>query len=299
LTLELKGIITAMVTPIDENGKIDKESTKKLVNKLIDGGVAGLFILGTNGEFYALTQAEKVEFAKIVVSEVAKRVPVFAGTGGIATDEVCILNHQMAEIGVDAVSIITPYLIHLSHDELIAHYEKIADLSELPIILYNIPQNTGCSLAVEQVAQLAKHPKIIGIKDSSGNIDNIQSYVKVTQEMDFTVLVGSDSLILDALLIGAKGAVAATSNVLTKTDTNIYNLYLENRIAEARAYQDSINEFRRILKFATVPSILKYTLKLINYPVGNARRPVLPLEDTAKLQEIEKIIENYQEVEQF
>ncbi|MBS7576505.1 4-hydroxy-tetrahydrodipicolinate synthase [Enterococcus sp. MMGLQ5-2] len=288
-----------MVTPIDENGKIDKESTKRLVNKLINAGVSGLFILGTNGEFYALTDDEKTEFTKIVVSQVAKRVPVFAGTGGIATEEVCRLNHQMAEIGVDAVSIITPYLIHLSHAELVAHYEEIADSAELPIILYNIPQNTGCSLSADQVAQLAKHPKIIGIKDSSGDIENIKSYVKVTQALDFTVLVGSDSLILDALLVGAKGAVAATSNVLTKTDTNIYNLYLENRLDEARAYQESINEFRRILKFATVPSILKYTLKLINYPVGDARHPVLPLEDKTELQEIANVIESYRKVEQF
>lgn len=265
--MKIKGIITAMVTPLSEDG-INEAATRKLVNKLINDGVHGLFVLGTNGEFYALSEAEKLALVKIVVDEAAGRVPVFAGSGGISTEEVIKVTNQFAELGVDAVSVITPYLIKLSDEELIQHYQTIALNTNLPMILYNIPANTQLSINESVFKELIQLPQIIGIKDSSGKLENIQMYLEMNDREDFSILIGSDSLILPALQMGVDGAVAATSNVLTKTDLGIYQAFLENKMERAQVLQESINDFRGILKLATVPSVLKHSLELIGFPVG-------------------------------
>ncbi|WP_137662667.1 4-hydroxy-tetrahydrodipicolinate synthase [Enterococcus hulanensis] len=293
--MKITGIITAMVTPLSENG-IDEAATRKLVNKLINDGVHGLFILGTNGEFYALSEEEKLTLVKIVVDEAAGRVPIFAGSGGISTEAVIQLTNQFAELGVDAVSIITPYLIKINDEELIQHYQAIAANTNLPIILYNIPANTKISISEQVFKELIKIPRIAGIKDSSGQLENIQMYLDLNDRADFSVLVGSDSLILPALQKGADGAVAATSNVLTKTDLGIYQAYLANDLEKAARLQESINDFRRVLKLATVPSVLKYSLGLTGIPVGPPKSPVrgvTPELDT----EIRNTLALYKEIE--
>lgn len=293
--MKIKGVITAMVTPLSEDG-INEEATRKLVNKLIDSGIHGLFILGTNGEFYALSIEEKLELVRIVVDETAGRVPVFAGSGGISTEEVIKLTNQFEKLGVDAVSIITPYLIKLSEKELIQHYQQIARNTHLPIILYNIPANTKIPITESVFKELVQNPKIVGIKDSSGSLDNIQMYLDLNERKDFSVLVGSDSLILPALQKGADGAVAATSNVLTKTDLGIYHAFIEKNLERAQELQESIDDFRRILKLASVPSVLKYSIGVTGIPVGAPKNPVLRASSELDA-EIRKVLAHHQEIE--
>lgn len=293
--MKIKGIITAMVTPLSEDG-INEAATRKLVNKLINDGVHGLFVLGTNGEFYALSEAEKLALVKIVVDEAAGRVPVFAGSGGISTEEVIKVTNQFAEVGVDAVSVITPYLIKLSDEELIQHYQTIALNTNLPMILYNIPANTQLSINESVFKELIQLPQIIGIKDSSGKLENIQMYLETNDREDFSILIGSDSLILPALQMGVDGAVAATSNVLTKTDLGIYQAFLENKMERAQVLQESINDFRGILKLATVPSVLKHSLELIGFPVGAPKKPVRKVSSKFDA-EICETLSKYKEIE--
>lgn len=293
--MKIKGIITAMVTPLSEDG-INEAATRKLVNKLINDGVHGLFVLGTNGEFYALSEAEKLALVKIVVDEAAGRVPVFAGSGGISTEEVIKVTNQFAELGVDAVSVITPYLIKLSDEELIQHYQTIALNTNLPMILYNIPANTQLSINESVFKELIQLPQIIGIKDSSGKLENIQMYLEMNDREDFSILIGSDSLILPALQMGVDGAVAATSNVLTKTDLGIYQAFLENKMERAQVLQESINDFRGILKLATVPSVLKHSLELIGFPVGAPKNPVRKVSSKFDA-EICETLSKYKEIE--
>lgn len=293
--MKIKGIITAMVTPLSEGG-INEAATRKLVNKLINDGVHGLFVLGTNGEFYALSEAEKLALVKIVVDEAAGRVPVFAGSGGISTEEVIKVTNQFAELGVDAVSVITPYLIKLSDEELIQHYQTIALNTNLPMILYNIPANTQLSINESVFKELIQLSQIIGIKDSSGKLENIQMYLETNDREDFSILIGSDSLILPALQMGVDGAVAATSNVLTKTDLGIYQAFLENKMERAQVLQESINDFRGILKLATVPSVLKHSLELIGFPVGAPKKPVRKVSSKFDA-EICETLSKYKEIE--
>lgn len=297
--MRITGIITAMATPLNDDGSLSRDGVVSLVNRLIKNGVSGLFILGTNGEFFGLSDDEKVAYAKMVVEVVAGRVPVYVGTGAIGTKKVITLSQRMEEVGVSAISIITPYLLSFSQDELYAHYKLISDTVSLPIILYNIPQNTGNNLEPETVGRLAKHPNIIGIKDSSGNLEQLAKYIDLTRQEDFSVLIGSDSRILAALQLGADGAVAATSNVLTKTDVGIYEHFLNHQLKEAEKLQESINAYRKVLKYSTIPSVLKYTLNQIGIPVGDSLSPVKLTLTVDEKKEINKVLKSYQEYENF
>lgn len=285
--MEIKGIITAMVTPFDENQKINETAARQLVDKLIGQGVHGLFILGTNGEFHVLSDDEKVEFAKIVIDQAAHRVPVYVGAGACGTQETIKLAQRMEAVGADALSVISPYFIAPTQQELADHYRKVAEAVNIPIIMYNIPKNTGINIEPETVKSLIGVKNIAGIKDSSGNMENMQGYIDAGAGTDFVVLVGSDSKILPALKIGAAGAIAGTSNVIAELDVSIYENYLKGNMEAAEQAQKDIDVLRGVLKLGTVPSVMKRAVTLLGIDVGNARYPVskLPAEADEKIKE--------------
>lgn len=293
--MKYKGIICAMITPFDENQNINPQATCELIDYLVGKGVYGLFILGTNGECHVLTDDEKVEFAKIVVNHTNNRVPVFVGTGGNSTREVISLSKRMESIGASALSIITPYFVTPTQEELILHYKTIANSVNLPIMMYNMPGKTGINIEPESVRELAKIKNIVGIKDSSGKLDNMKAYIEVTKSEDFSIFSGSDSLILDSLKAGGQGAVAATANFLTEIDIAIYENFMKGDLEEAQKAQSSIEELRRILKLATIPSVIKKAVVFNGINVGTARLPVT--EPTGKaLEEIKQVVKNYRGV---
>lgn len=292
--MDYKGIICAMITPLDENQDINPKATRELIDYLINKGVYGLFILGTNGECHVLTDDEKVEFAKIVIEHTNNRVPVFVGTGGNSTREVINLSKRMEAIGASALSIITPYFVPPTQQELIEHYKAVAAEVNLPIMMYNMPGKTGINIEPESVRELAKVKNIVGIKDSGGKLDNMKAYLEVTKGEDFGVFSGSDSLILDILKVGGHGAVAATANFLAGIDVAIYNNFIKGDIEAAQKAQDSIEELRRILKFGTIPSVIKQTVVFNGINVGPARLPVSRVTGE-KLDEIKRVVEVYKE----
>lgn len=286
--MNLKGIITPLVTPFDEQQNINYEATGQLIDHLIEHGVKGLFILGSNGEFHVLEDEEKVAFAEYVIQKTAHRVPVYVGTGGCSTKQVIALSQKMEALGADALSIITPYFIAPKEEELIHHYQMIAKSVSLPIILYNIPKSTGINLSKAVVEELASIDNIVAIKDSSGNMDQMRDYLDVASRHDFEVLVGSDSKMLEAFQAGAVGAVAGTSNLLTDIDVAIYDCFIKGDMEQARHYQMEIEPLRTALKLGTVPSILKKAVHMTGIPVGDARYPVDPCneETTQKVREM-------------
>jgi 4-hydroxy-tetrahydrodipicolinate synthase len=194
----------------------------------------------------------------------------------------------MESLGADALSVITPFFLVPTQEEVIKHYKAVAEAVQIPIILYNIPKNTGMNLEPSTVAELAKVKNIAGIKDSSGKIENIKSYIEASAGQDFSVLSGSDSLILKALELGATGAVAATANLLTELDVSIYQNFLKGDMEAAEKAQKDIDVLRGVLKLGTVPSILKKSVELSGIPVGPARLPVTEpnTEAVAKIKEM-------------
>lgn len=272
-----EGIITPIVTPFyrEKNQRINYEATEKLIDHLIQSGVDGIFILGSNGEFHVIQAEEKILFAKKVVEFVNHRVPVFAGTGACSTREAIYLSQKMAAVGVDALSVITPYFICPTEEEIYTYYEEIAASVSLPIILYNIPKTTGCNLSKEVVARLAAIDNIQGIKDSSGDMENIKGYLESAKNGEFSVLIGSDSKISDAYKLGATGAIAGTSNLITQVVVALYQALKKNDTTQAIKLQKEIDVLRAALKLGTVPSILKRSIELAQIAdVGPARKPV-------------------------
>lgn len=287
----LKGIVPALLTPFTNKQELNEPATRQLVNHLIDSGVHGIFALGTNGEFFALSNEEKVKVAQIVIGETNGRVPVIVGTGGNSTKEVIELSKRMEEIGADFLSVVTPYYEPPSQNELITHYQLIAESTSLPILLYNMPSRTGISLTPSTVAELSRISNIVGIKDSSGNFDLILQYIEETGS-DFTVLSGSDSLILWTLMAGGDGAVAATANMFPELVTSIYENWKHGDFEKAKRAQQKLRAIRNASKMATTPSVFKKAVELLGIPVGPPRFPVSELSESST-QVLKEVLKTY------
>lgn len=286
-----EGIITPIVTPVnrDENQSINFEALKDLIEHLISHGVKGIFLLGSNGEFHVIDEEEKIELARQTIKIVNHRVPVFVGTGCCSTRETIRLSKKMEELGADALSVITPYFLKPSDDDLYVHYKAVADSVNIPIILYNIPKATGCPLSPELVDKLADIDNIKAIKDSSGELDRLEAYAKIAKEKDFELLVGSDSKITYAYNLGATAAVAGTSNVIVDTLVGLDRALRLGDEEQAIQLQKDIDVLRGVLKLGTVPSVIKRSCELANIAkVGPARLPVQELsqEDDKKILEM-------------
>lgn len=294
-----EGIITPIVTPFHRNDEqsINYEATRDLINHLIDHGVKGIFILGSNGEFHVIDEDEKIEFAKEVMKIVDKRVPVFVGTGACSTKETIRLSKRMEELGVDALSIITPYFLKPTNDNLYAHYKEVAESVKIPIMLYNIPKATGCPLDPELVDRLADIENIKGIKDSSGNEETLNAYANICKEKDLELLVGSDSKISYGYSLGATGAVAGTSNVIVDTLVGLDKALCNNDTETAEKLQKDIDVLRGVLKLGTVPSVMKRATELAGIAeIGPARKPVQELSDEDD-EKIKEMLKYYKDVE--
>ncbi|WP_125591281.1 4-hydroxy-tetrahydrodipicolinate synthase [Companilactobacillus jidongensis] len=276
-----KGIIAAMVTPMDENQKVNEKELRNQVRRQINAGITGVFTLGTNGEGYILSHEEKLTVMKAVVDEANGEVPIYAGTGCVSTEETIQLSKEAKEIGVDALSIITPSFAKASQEELYLHYKAINDAVDLPILLYNIPARTGNALAPKTVARLADLKNIVGVKDSSGNFDNILQYIELTRDKDFSVISGNDALILWTLQAGGTGGITAVANVLPQIMVSIYKYWKAGDWDKARQAQDSIRPLRNCFVLGNPNTIIKKSTNLIGYPVGSTRAPFNHLDDTS------------------
>ncbi len=270
---ELKGIIVPIITPMNEDGTVNHEELRRQTDRMIDGGVHGIFAFGTNGEGYILNDKEKEEVLGTVIDQAAGRVPVYAGTGCISTKDTIRMSQMAESLGADILSIITPSFAAASQEELYEHYKKVAASVKLPIVLYNIPARTGNALAPATVKRLAEIDNIVGAKDSSGNFDNLLQYIEQTRGMNFSVLAGNDSLILWNLIAGGTGAIAGCANVYPKNMTAIYERFAAGDIEGARKAQDAIRSFRNTFKFGNPNTVVKTAVALLGYPVGKCRSP--------------------------
>lgn len=271
-----EGIITPLVTPFyrDEGHTINYEATERLINYLIDKGVSGIFILGSNGEFYVIDEHEKIEFAEKVVKFVNHRVPVFAGSGACSTYAAMRMSRKMESLGIDAISVISPYFASPTEDELYQYYKDIAGSVAIPVVLYNIPRMTGVNISASVVSRLSKMKNVVGIKDSSRNLDNLKAYVDATRGTQMSVLVGSDSIISEGYRLGATGAIASLSNAITDVILNLFKALKSGDEQKIEFLQKEIKDFSDFNKLGTMPSILKRSVELAGIaPVGPARRP--------------------------
>lgn len=271
---EIKGIIVPIITPMNADESVNLEQLCVQIDHMISAGAHGIFCFGTNGEGYILTDEEKAVLLAAAVEHVNGRVPVYAGTGCVSTKATIALSQKAKIIGADFLSIITPWFAAATQDDLLTHYQSVAEAVDLPIILYNIPARTGNSLAPATVKKLSAIENIVGVKDSSGHFDNMLQYIEQKSERpDFKILSGNDSLILWNLLAGGAGGISGCANVFPQTMVAIYECFIKGEIEQAHLHQDAIRDFRDCFRFGNPNTIVKTAVNLQGYPVGNCRKP--------------------------
>lgn len=292
-----KGIYTPIVTPFKKNEEIDYDKMKHNLDKWGKTDLDGIVVLGSNGEFVYLSKEEQLEVVKFVIANFNKDKKVIVGTGCESTRETIKLSKEMATLGADAVLVLPPnyYKGNMKDDTLYKHFIDVADESPIPVMIYNMPKNTGINLPSSLIARMAKHPNIVGIKDTSGNIVQLTEIVRDTDE-DFAVFAGNAGYLLPALAVGARGATLALANILPEDCCKLVDLFKEGKLEEAKELQLKIMEINFTVtgKFG-IPA-LKVALNLLGYQGGEPRRPLRPLSEENK-RVVENVLREYGAIE--
>jgi len=282
------GVIPPLVTPFDSAGKVDDDALRGVVRYVLEGCVHGVFVGGSTGEAYAMSQDQRLRALEIVLDEVNGRVPVFAGTSRITTADTVALTQAAESAGADAASIVTPYFITPSQEELYEHYQTVAKATKLPVILYNNPARTGVVIQPDTVSRLAEIENIVGMKDSSGNMGGVVETIRLCGPR-FRVFCGFDMIIFSILAAGGAGAVPASGNIVPGLIAQMYEHYRAGRLDESRALQERLVPLRKAFSLGTFPAVLKEALNLAGIPVGKPRLPVKPLGEAAR-EELRQIL---------
>lgn len=283
-----RGIVPAVVTPFDDDGKIDYGAWRRHIGRLIAAGVHGLFVLGGQGEFFALTEEEREVAARFAIQETARRTAVYVNIGAITTRQTVALAQKAEADGASYLVAITPYYIRPSADELAEHYVELCRSVASPVLAYNIPERTGVELnprILERVA--AQCPNFVGLKDSSGKLDLIAAY----REARLAVFIGRDHMVLDGLNLGAAGAVSACANVVPRAFVDLYDAFQAGDRERAARLQALVEPLRRAFSLGTFPSVIKEAMNLAGLDGGVCRRPVGPLPAPAR-EQLARVIED-------
>lgn len=277
--LEVKGVIPALVTPLDRDGELLESGLRDLLDYTIAGGVHGVFVLGTSGEIYGLSEAQKRRVVEVTVEHVGGRVPVYAGASEITTRDCIRTAHMVQEVGgVSALSVLTPYFMTPTQSELVEHYRTIAGETDLPVILYSNPGRTHVNFSLDSILALAELPNIVGFKDSAGNMSATADLLRARPE-GFAVLIGRDTLIYAGLCHGAEGAIASTANVAPRLVSDIYEAFARGEHALALELQGELTPLRNLVDKATFPVVVKEALRMAGIEAGYALAPARELAD--------------------
>lgn len=274
-------ISTAMVTPFDKNGNIDFAKTSQLVNFLIKNGSDSLVVAGTTGESPTLTSEEKIALFKHVVSEVNGRVPVIAGTGSNNTKASINLTKKAEAAGVDAVMLVAPYYNKPNQEGLYLHFKTIAEATELPVMIYNVPGRTAVSISPDTIVRLAELPNVVAVKEASGDLDAMSEIISKTPE-DFALYSGDDGLTLPVLSIGGAGIVSVASHVIGNEMQEMIKAFNAGENVRAGAIHRQLLPIMKQLFKAPNPVPVKTALQLKGLDVGPVRLPLISLTETER-----------------
>jgi len=279
---KFRGIFAALVTPFIGE-KLSIEKFKDNIQKYNASALAGYVVLGSTGECVSLSDEESARLVRAAREAAAKGKKVIAGTARESTKLTVEFTNAMADLGIDAALVRPPsyYKSRMSRDALKKHYLTLADKSRVPLIIYNIPQNTGISLESRLIMELSSHSNIIGLKESAGNLSFLGEVVPKVPA-GFSYLLGSGNVILPGLVMGACGAILSVANAAPDICLEIYKLFQENKIeAAAKLQRDLIPLNKSIMETYGIPG-LKYALDVRGYYGGPCRLPLLPIEEKGK-----------------
>ena len=280
---KISGIFAPLSTPFDADGAVDDRAFEENVEKYGRTGLAGLVVLGSNGEFALLDEEEKVS----LVARARRRLPeekkIIAGTGRESLRDTLILTRRCADAGADAALVITPnyYKTDMGEAALERYYTETADASPLPVILYNMPRNTGVNISSALAVRLSAHPNIVGIKDSSANIVQITETI-AGADRNFSVIAGSASFLLATLVLGGDGGTMAVANVVPDLCVELYEAFLAGNLSRAREIQFALMEINGAVTSRFGLGGMKAAMDMVGYRGGLPRRPILPASEETK-----------------
>lgn len=287
----IKGSIVALVTPMTETGAVDYLGLEQLIAFHLKEQTDGLLVLGTTGESPTLSEEEEEEIVRFTVEKANGRIPVIAGAGANATAKTIKKVQRFAELGADQLLVITPYYNKTSDAGLLAHFKAIADASSLPIILYNVPSRTGMTISLPVLTELAKHPRIIGIKEASGDMSYTMEVAQLIDE-SFALYSGNDDLILPILSIGGIGVISVWANIQPKVVHELVHDYLDGNSHSAKEKQLTHLALINALFSETNPIPVKAAMNHLGLPAGPLRLPLIELGEEKKQQLIALLAEN-------
>jgi 4-hydroxy-2-oxoglutarate aldolase len=286
---KLKGIYAPIATPF-ARGEIAYDKLEKNLTFWLGSDLSGVVVMGSNGEFVLLSSKEKEELMRAVCAQAKGKKPVIAGTGAESTVETMRLGEKAAEAGADEVLVVTPnyYKGGMTDPVLARFYTDVADASPLPVILYNMPRNTGINISAKLAVELARHPNIIGIKDSGGNIVQIADMIRNAPE-GFSVFAGSASFLYASLSLGATGGTLALANVFPNECARLQTLFEAGKLKEARDLQMNLIDSNNAVTARWGIPGLKAAMEMIGLYGGDPRPPLMPLAE-ANREELRKIL---------
>lgn len=271
---ELKGVYTPVATPF-EDGEIAYDKLERNIDFLLKSKIEGLVVMGSNGEFVALREQEKIELTKFICKKVAGKKKVIVGVGSNSIDETLELSNVAKDAGADAILVVTPYYYKnaMNDSNLEKYYTIVADLSLLPVVVYNMPGNTGVNTSAGLLAKLSSHPNIIGVKDTSGNITQIAETIK-NAEAGFNVFAGNWSFFLPSLFLGAKGATLALGNIAPNECAELLELYNDGNYDEARALANRLLPVNAAITAQFGIGGMKVAMDYLGLEGGETRSPL-------------------------
>lgn len=271
--MKFEGAYAAIVTPFTDNGDINVEGMRSNVGYLSEEGIAGLVPCGSTGESATLTFEEHKKLIDVTID--AANVPVIAGTGSNNTAEAVELTRYAQDAGADAALLIVPYYNKPMRAGLVKHFGAIANATDIPLILYNIPGRTAINMDAETVSALAhEHSNVAGVKEASANFSQISDVVELTRDLDFSVLSGDDGLTLPMMALGATGVISVTADIFPKRMIELVRLCLEGKFSEARDAHYQLSPLFRALFIETNPIPVKKACDLVGLTGGPLRLPL-------------------------
>lgn len=286
------GSIVALITPF-RNGKLDKESLKSLIDFHVENSTDAIVVAGTTGESPTLTYEEHQLLIELAVEYSNKRIPIIAGTGANSTHEAIMLTKFAEKVGADASLQIVPYYNKPTQEGIYQHFKAIAEETNIPLILYNIPSRTGVDMLPETFARLyADFPNIIGIKEATGNVARVSETISLTNE-EVLILSGDDALTLPMMAVGAKGVISVANNLIPSEISKMCKLALEGKFTEAREIHDRYWDLFKVLFIETNPIPVKtaaYMMGLIKE--GEIRLPLYYMNEKNK-QKLEEVLRKH------
>ena len=268
----IEGVLPALITPFTKDNEVDEEGLRQNIEFLIEGGVSGIVPCGTTGESATLSMSEHEHVIEIAIN--SSTVPIVAGTGSNNTIEALELTKSAEDAGADAALLITPYYNKPNDRGMIAHFKAISHAVDLPLILYNVPSRTGINLKPEVVAELARESNIIGIKEASGNLEQITRIIELTQDEDFVIFSGDDALTLPIMALGGVGVISVVANVAPSLVVSMVKAFQKGDMKEARKIHIELAPLIRAAFLETNPIPIKKAVELIGLPAGALRLPL-------------------------